>query len=183
VPHILPCLPPTASTKSQAVYEEFYRGMGFPRAPNFILTQGHSENVARGSWEAVRNILVGGEIARWLKELMFVAISVERQCMYCAAAHVACCRMLDVNPDWVAAAEQNNLDLIGDLKLRAMVSFAVKCARNPQSLAPSDFSKMRSFGLKESEIVEIIGMAAFAVYANIIADATAMQADDMFEEL
>jgi alkylhydroperoxidase family enzyme len=91
--------------------------------------------------------------------------------------------MLDVNPDWVAAAEQNNIELIGDLKLRAMVAFAVKCARNPQSLAPSDFSQMRAFGLKESEIVEIIGMAAFAVYANIIADATAMQNDEMFGEL
>src|SRR4051812_10671800 len=71
--HILPCIPPTASRKSQAVYEEFYRGMGFPRAPNFILTQGHSPNVARASWEAVKNILVEGEIARWVKELMFVA--------------------------------------------------------------------------------------------------------------
>jgi uncharacterized peroxidase-related enzyme len=183
MPHILPCPPSKASRKSQAVYEEFHRGMGFPRPPNFILTQGHSENVARGSWEAVKNILVGGEIARWLKELMFVAISVDRQCVYCAAAHDACCRMLDVNPDWVAAAEQNNIELIGDLKLRAMVAFAMKCARNPQSLAPSDFSKLRAFGLRESEIVEIIGMAAFAVYANIIADATGMQGDEMFGEL
>jgi hypothetical protein len=36
-------------------------------------------------------------------------------------------------------------------------------------------------GLKQSEIVEIIGMSAFAVYANIIADATAMEPDEMFE--
>jgi len=31
--------------------------------------------------------------------------------------------------------------------------------------------------------MEIIDMAAFAVYANIIADATAMASDDMFEKL
>lgn len=83
--------------KSQAVYEEFYLGMVFSRAPS----------------------------------------------------------------RWVAAAEQNNLDLISDLKLRAM----------------------RAFGLENGEIMEIIGMAAFAVYANIIADATAMQNDEMFEQL
>jgi len=35
-------------------------------------------------------------------------------------------------------------------------------------------------GLKQSEIVEIIAMSALAVYANIIADATAMDDDEMF---
>jgi hypothetical protein len=33
------------------------------------------------------------------------------------------------------------------------------------------------------EIVELVGMAAFAVYANIIADATAMPEDPMFGQL
>ena len=178
--HISPCLPTTAPHESQVVYEEFYRGLGFPAAPNFILTQGHSPNVARGSWEAMRNILVEGTLARWIKELMIVAISVDRQCMYCAAVHAACCRMLDVNPEWKDAVEQNNLESINDPKLRAMLEFAVKCARSPQSLAPMEFSRLQSFGFGDLEIMEIIGMAAFAVYANIIADATAMQTDEMF---
>jgi alkylhydroperoxidase family enzyme len=65
----------------------------------------------------------------------------------------------------------------------AMIAFAVKCARSPQALSPADHSELRWFGLKEPEIVEIIGMAALAAYANIIADATAMQNDDMFEQI
>jgi len=111
------------------VYEEFHRGMGFPEAPNFILTQGHAPNVARGSWEAVKNILAA----------------------------------------------------VPDPKLRHMIAFAVKCSRNPQSLSPEDYSVLRAHGLSESEILQVIGMAAFAVYANIMADATAMQNDEMFE--
>src|SRR5204863_99592 len=47
-----------------------------------------------GNWEVVRNVLVTGEIPRWTKEVVFVAISKDRQCQYCAAAHLACCRML-----------------------------------------------------------------------------------------
>jgi hypothetical protein len=31
--------------------------MAFPAAPNFILTQGHSRNTVRGTWDLVRNIL------------------------------------------------------------------------------------------------------------------------------
>ncbi len=64
-----------------------------------------------------------------------------------------------------------------------MILFAVKCSRNPQSLTRADFDKLRGHGLRQSEIVEIIGMAAFAVYANIVADATAMEADEMFDSV
>jgi hypothetical protein len=64
-----------------------------------------------------------------------------------------------------------------------MLEFAMKCARSPQSLAPMEFSRLRSFGLGNLEIMEIIGTAAFAVYANIIADATGMQSDDMFSQV
>jgi len=61
-----------------------------------------------------------------------------------------------------------------------MILFALKCSRNPQSLTERDFEQLGEHGLKRSEIVEIIAMSAFAVYANIIADATAMEPDEMF---
>ena len=98
MPHI-PLVPPDLASKEvQAVYEGFYRRMSFPAPPNFIMTQGHSHTVARGTWEAVRHILVTGVIPRWQKEMMFVAISMDGACRYCTAAHIACCRMLGVKP-------------------------------------------------------------------------------------
>ena len=162
------------------VYEEFHTRMAFPSPPNFIMTQGHSPTVARGTWEAVRNVLVIGEIPRWTKEMIFVAISNDRQCRYCTAAHIACCRMLGVKPDTLAqlVGDVSGLD---DPKIRDMILFAVKCSRNPQSLTSADYDTLRSHGLKQSEIVEVIAMSAFAVYANIIADATAMEPDAMFD--
>src|SRR6188508_2070231 len=33
------------------IYEQFHRRMSFPSAPYFIMTQGHSPGVARGTWE------------------------------------------------------------------------------------------------------------------------------------
>ena len=75
MPHI-PILPPEQAPKDvNAVYEEFYRRMSFPSPPNFIMTQGHSSTVVRGTWEMVKNVLVMGVIPRWQKEMMFVAIS------------------------------------------------------------------------------------------------------------
>ena len=143
------------------------------------MTQGHSANVARGTWDVVRNVLVTGEIPRWAKEIIFVAISRDRQCQYCTAAHLACCRMLGVSLDIL---DQLVIDVtkLADTKLREMVLFALKCSRNPRSLVDRDFAGLYGLGLSQSEVVELIAMSAFAVYANIMADATAMEADEMF---
>jgi uncharacterized peroxidase-related enzyme len=180
--HIPPLQSVHAHKDVQAVYEEFYLRMSFPSAPNFIMTQGHAPAVARGTWELVRNVLVTGELPRWTKEMMFVAISNNRQCRYCTAAHVACCRMLGVNPETLNQLV-HDVHSIADHKLRDMILFAIKCSQDPRGLADTDFENLRRHGLNQSEIVEIIAMSAMAVYANIIADATAMDEDEMFAEI
>jgi uncharacterized peroxidase-related enzyme len=179
MPHIPILKPAEASTEVKAVYEEFHRRMSFPSAPNFIMTQGHSPTVARGTWELVRNVLVMGEIPRWAKEMIFVAISKDRECRYCTAAHVACCRMLGVTPT-VLEDLVRDVNGLPDQKVREMILFALKCSRDPQSLTQRDYEQLRQHGLKQSEIMEVIAMSALAVYANIIADATAMDQDEMF---
>jgi uncharacterized peroxidase-related enzyme len=179
MPHVPLLKTENASETVKAIYSDFHRRMSFPAPPNFILTQGHSAAVAQGTWDLVRNVLVGGEIPRWKKEMMFVAISKDRGCQYCMAAHIACCRMLGVKATLLDHII-GDLDKVSDVNLRAMISFAVKCSRDPQKLTDGDFKELRDHGLKDSQIVEIIGMSALAVYANIIADATAMEPDEMF---
>jgi uncharacterized peroxidase-related enzyme len=179
MPHV-PILPPDQASKAaKDVYEEFYLRMRFPAAPNFIMTQGHSPSVARGTWELVKNVLVGGEIPRWKKELIFVAISRERNCRYCVAAHIACCRMLGVDVERIAT---NLLDTAADPAGRDMIMFAMKCAREPQAMTTDDYDGLRKHGFSQAQIMELVGMAALAVYANIIADATGMEADRMFDD-
>jgi uncharacterized peroxidase-related enzyme len=177
--HILPLPPDRATREAQAVYDEFYRRMSFPSPPNFIMTQGHSHAAARGTWELVRNVLLGGQIPRWKKEMIFVAISKDRNCRYCVAAHVACCRMLGAQVDVLV----KDVHLVPDPVLRDMILFSLKCAHAPQSLTSGDYDKLRGHKLSQSEIVELIAMSGLAVYANIMADASAMEPDEMFGSL
>jgi uncharacterized peroxidase-related enzyme len=175
-------LEPDAAPKEVVeIYRDFQRRMGFPAPPNFIKTQGHSLAAARGTWGLVQNVLVGGFLPRTLKEMMFVAISQSRACRYCEAAHLACCRMLGIE---AAALERlvSNVTDISPPKVRDIILFGLKCARDPQSLTEQDFEGLRRHGLGQSEIMEIISMAALAVYANTIADATGMPADEMFSQ-
>jgi uncharacterized peroxidase-related enzyme len=176
----LPTLEHDAAPKEVVeVYHDFQRRMGFPDAPNFIKTLGHSLAAARGTWGLVQNVLVGGVLPRTLKEMMFVAISRARACRYCEAAHLACCRMLGIEP---AELEQlvSQVSDISPPKARDIILFGLKCAGDPQSLTDEDFAGLRRHGLAQSEITEVISMAALAVYANIVADATGMPADEMF---
>jgi uncharacterized peroxidase-related enzyme len=177
--HIPPLLPNDAPEEVKEVYEDFSRRMRFPSPPNFIMTQGHAPLVAKGSWELVQNVLVPGKIERWIKEMLFAAISKDRNCQYCAAAHIACCRMLGVSglllDDLV-----RDVNSISDPKLRDMILFGLKCSKVPQKLTEADYETLRQHGLNQAEILELIAMSAVAVYANIIADATAMEEDAMF---
>jgi uncharacterized peroxidase-related enzyme len=181
MPHLTSLEAESAPKEVVEVYNDFQRRMGFPAVPNFIKTQGHSLAAARGSWGLVESVLVGGLLPRTVKEMMFVAISQSRQCRYCEAAHLACCRMLGIEPREIEELVSNVTDL-SPPKVRDIIIFGLKCARDPQSLLTEDFEGLRGHGLGDSEIMEVISMAALAVYANVIADATGMAADAMFTQ-
>ena len=181
MPHVPLLEPDSAPEDVQAIYADFYRRMCFPAAPNFIKAQGHSSAVVQGTWDLVRNVLVLGEIPRSLKEMLFVAISRERNCRYCEAAHIACCRMLGVEPRLLESLIAD-VDGMSDHRVRDLLLFGLNCARDPQALTDADFQRLRNHGLGNSEIVELIAMSALAVYANILADAIAVESDQVFED-
>jgi len=180
--HIRPLLPENASPEVKDIYEDFSRQMGFPAPPNFIKTQGYSPSVVKGTWELVRNVLVTGKIERWVKEMVFAAISKDRNCHYCLAAHLACCRMLGVEPELLDSLVRD-VNSLSHLKTRDMILFGLKCSRQPDEISESDYEKLRKHGLREPEILELIAMSGVAVYANIMADATGMEADAQFDSI
>jgi uncharacterized peroxidase-related enzyme len=181
-PYIRPLPPADAPVEARDTYEEFSRRMGFRSPPNFITTQGHSPTVTKASWDLVRNVLLTGKIERWIKEMLFAAISKDRNCNYCAAAHIACCRMLGVDHVMLNALVRD-VNSLSNPKLRDMLLFGLKCSRNPQKISEADYKKIRSHGLGQPEILELIAMSGLAVYANIMADATGMEADAIFASL
>ncbi len=69
--------------------------------------------------------------------MIFVTISRDRNCGYCEAAHIACCRMLGVDPN-VLKTLVEDVEHLPDLGLRDMIQFCRKCARDPQSVTASD---------------------------------------------
>ena len=96
--------PESASSAVQDVFSAFQRQMGFPMVPNFMKVQGQSEAAVSGTWGLLQNVLLGGVLPRPVKEMLIAAISHDRACLYCEAAHLACCRMLGVDRRHAAEA-------------------------------------------------------------------------------
>lgn len=161
------------------VLVDFRKRMGFAEAPNFIRAQSAAPAVMKGTWGLVQNVLVNGSLPRSLKEMIFVAISMDRKCGYCEAAHIACCRMLGVDEDTIEQLVENVDELLPE-RTRDIINFGRKCARAPQTLDDDDFQLLQEHGLDDAEMLELIAMSGLAVYANTMADATRVEPDSIF---
>ena len=128
----------------------------------------------------MHNVLVKGQISRYDKEMLFVAISYDRKCNYCEAAHIACLRMLGASEE-VLRSLVYDIQSLSNHKLRDFLLFGLQCARDPQRVTEDDFQMLRDHGFSDAQIVETIAMAGLAVYANIMADAIGIEPDAMFK--
>lgn len=175
-------IPQNFSEESEQVFADFQRGMGFPMTPNFMKMHGHSLAAAKGTWGLLQGAMLSGNLPRALKEMLVAAVSHDRNCLYCEAAHLACCRSLGID----TATLQKLVEHVQELtpqKVRDIILFGVKCARDPQSMTPQDYASLHAHGLDDEDIMELISVIGLAVYLNIVADATGVTPDDMFFQI
>lgn len=91
-------IPDECPEQIEEVFGEFQRDMGFPITPNFMKIQRHSRAAVTGTWGLLQGALLSGSLPRALKDMLIAAVSHDRQCVYCEAAHLACCRSLGIDP-------------------------------------------------------------------------------------
>lgn len=171
-----------ASQEVGNLYRDFQHKMGFPDVPAFIRIQGASPSMLAGTCGLVENVLLEGCLPRPTKELIFLAVAEDRECDYCKEAHAACCRMLGVDQETIDAVSNGLKGKIPD-HIREVLLFAIKCAAAPEELDDDDFASLTQHGFDREQTLEVIATAAMAAYTTIIADATMLETDPMFEKM
>lgn len=159
------------------IFEEIKREKRLPFVPNFFKTLAHAPQSLEATWMAYRGITTRGALPEALKEMMFVAISVARNCKYCEAAHLAFCNLLSVEPDNLAALAAN-IETLKPERTKDIIRFSVKCATDPRGLSQADYATLRRHGITDGEIIETIAMCGFSMYAITVADALKLEIDD-----
>ncbi len=108
-----------------------------------------------------------GVLSRIMKEQVFVASSAVRGCGYATAAHG---KWLIENAE-LTQAEVDSLIRGEDLHRhdeleRAVLSFSRKVAAAPYKTIPEDIETLRSVGLQERGIVEILAVVSLSGWMN-----------------
>jgi uncharacterized peroxidase-related enzyme len=114
------------------------------------------------------------------KEMIVVATSGVNHCLYCVVAHGAILRIYAKNPQIAdqIAVDHGKADL--SPRQRAMLDFAVKLARAPETLDEADRQKLLDLGFSEEDIWDIGGITAFFALSNRMAHLIAMRPNDEF---
>jgi uncharacterized peroxidase-related enzyme len=175
--------PQDATGEVAEVFEEIQRTLNAPFIPNFFQTLGkNAPNVLRGTWEVYKNVNWKGMLDPALKELVFTAISNWKNCTYCETAHLAFCAALEVEPANLRAVITDIGTIHGETA-RAVVKFGLDCARNPHSIDEKRRDELKKHGLSDGEVLELIAMVSFSLYAINLAEAMKLDIDDDFIQI
>jgi len=166
----------TASDATNRTYKEILDVKHLRFVPNFFTTLANNPAVLEGTWSVYRNVSTRGSISEVLKEMILVAISAAKKCEYCEAAYLAFCRILKADPE-TCKNLVNNLNALRPERTREIIRFSVKAGTDPKSLTDADYDALKRHGINDSEIIEIVAMSAFAMYAITIAEALKLELD------
>ena len=171
----LGALPEDMRTRILAVQEK----AGF--VPNVFLALAHRPDEFRAFF-AYHDALMekAGGITKAEREMIVVATSGANRCHYCIVAHGAILRIYAKNPQIAdqIAVDHRKADL--SPRQRAMLDFAVKLARAPETLDEADRQKLLDQGFSEEDVWDIGGITAFFALSNRMAHLIAMRPNDEF---
>lgn len=162
------------------VFEEIKATMEIPFVPNILRSQGLSESATKGIWGAFSNVFLKTNLPMPLASMILYCISADKNCQYCSAVHMATCKSVGVDENTLSAL-QNNLSALSPRRSQKCILFAVKCAASPSQMSEEDFEDLRMEGVSDEEIVDVIALAALGNYLDTVADALAMDIDDVFK--
>lgn len=149
--------------------------------PNVFLTLAHRPDEFR-AFLAYHDALMLREsgLTKAEREMIVVATSGANQCQYCVIAHGAILRIYAKDPQVAdqVAIDHKKADI--SPRQKAMLDFAVKLARIPETISAADHETLKSHGFAAEDIWDIGAITAFFALSNRMAHLIEMRANDEF---
>jgi alkylhydroperoxidase family enzyme len=76
-----------------------------------------------------------------------------------------------------------DLDSVHPARTRDIVKFAVDCSNHPAAVTSERCDVLRRHGLSEAEIIELLSMVSFSLYAINLAEAMKLDIDEDFRSI
>jgi uncharacterized peroxidase-related enzyme len=159
------------------IYDDIFETLGNEGLVDYFKVLGnYNPVVLKVTWNALKNILVKGELPRSLKELVFVAVSNEKNCNYCTDIHTAMCKLLNVNEGDIQKVLEKATNL-NPRRVKLSIDFSKKMAINPASIVEADHNTLLDSGLSKSQIFELMALVSLVNYSNTLAQGMMIDVD------
>ena len=132
--------------------------------PNLIATMAQSTSVAR-AYLGMAETLADGVLPKSLREQIALAVSQANDCDYCVAGHSAVGSSIGLTDDEVRDAR---IAISPDRKTEVVLQFAHRIVDTRGSLSDADVAEIRSAGLSDAEILEVIAHVAMNTFTNYV---------------
>ncbi len=163
------------------IFEDFKRELEIPFVTNIVRAPATSPRVLSGFWEAFRKIAIQTTLPASLASMINYSVSSANKCNYCNSIHTVVCKTIGIDDNTLQALS-SDLEALAPQRVQEIIRFAVKVGTDPQSLVQSDYDRVRDQGVSDEELIEIIFLAAWATFADRIADSMKVRLDQTFVE-
>lgn len=145
----------------------------FGLVPNFIRALANSPS-ALSAFLGLAGPLNAARLDLRTREQIALALAEGNACQYCLSAHEELGRQAGLaEPDLTAARRGGSLEGRAD----AAVRFAVALNGNSGEVSTAEFEAVRTAGLSDAEIVEIIAVTALNIFTNVLGKAGRIDID------
>ena len=152
------------------IFEEYKRKMQIPYVPNLLRGLAASPAALAVYWDLTRSLYNNATLPESLIYMIFFTIAESKNAQYCIASNELTCRTLGIDGAMISTLVED-IDHVNPIRIREIIKFALKVARDPQGLVAEDYQRVRDSGVTDEELVEIILIAAIANHTNTLTDA------------
>jgi uncharacterized peroxidase-related enzyme len=133
----------------------------------YYLLLAHDVDVLRERSRLFNAVMYGpGGLLRADRELAAVATSRVNGCVFCASVHARLFTQLRKTDEPIRRLLDEGVATPLGERDQAIVDYAVKLTRAPQSLGPADLAPLRQVGLTDGEILDLTHVVAMFAWAN-----------------
>lgn len=161
-----------ASDLVAAIYKDIEATFGM--VPNLFKAYANFPALLQVNWEKTKVLLMRGGLPRELKESIAVVVSAANSCNYCVASHSMALSTMGFSQKRINDLTKNIESPDISPRDKKILEYARKATLTPHSITDAETDELKSLGLTDSQIVEVLGVMELFTGYNKFLDSLAV---------
>jgi len=156
-----------AKGEVKEIYNEIQSTFGF--VPNGIQLWSANPKALRGQWEHIKESLNQSQEKQKLHTVIRYLVSEESQCTYCVGFNGGMLlNLYGVTQEELTTMSKDPSTAPLEHKNKALLVFAIKSIKDAESITKEEIEALKSFGLSEVELFDIVHFASHMLVVNTL---------------